>query len=117
LRTQDKYGVAFLCVCLLILAAASFIVAGQRDSYKEKNEKLIVNNIALTKELNETKAGSYRMGIIACGNEDVSYLNGLASDYQGTALGKLFQQMAMNWTYDDDTLNQMVESYMSDGTH
>jgi hypothetical protein len=110
------WGWVFLGVAIAG-AFSTAMFANELNAQKKYNEVLVVQNVQFTKDMREAKAVSYRMGILACGNEDVSYLNSLAADYQGTVLGKLFKQMAMNWSYDDDTLNQMVESYMDEGTN
>jgi hypothetical protein len=102
-------GVAIGC------AIVAFMFANEANEQKQRNEQLIVQNVQLTKEMRQTKADAYKDGLIACGNEDVDYLNGLADEYGG-ALGKLFRDMAMGWAYDDDTMRAMIESYMDEGT-
>lgn len=114
MKDVERWVLFALLAVLISLSVSLIIVAGQR---KDQNNQLIQQNIQLTKTIRETKATSFKMGIIACTNEDISWLNKLASQYSGTELGDIFKEMANNWTYDDDTLNKMVEDYMGGVTY
>jgi hypothetical protein len=111
----DRWILVTVLIFIASVAAIAGVVAEQRlDTIHSLEHQLVVQNVQLTKQANAAKAESYRLGIIACTNEDVAWLTKLANDYYGTTLGRIFRKMAENWTYDDDVLNQMVEDYMSD---
>ena len=103
--------------CLLVACAVVFIVCDQRDEYKEQSKALLVQNVQLTKDVNTAKADAFKDGLITCSNEDIDYLNGIADEYPGTTIEKLFREMAMGWAYDDSTTSEMVEDYMDGGTN
>lgn len=118
--TMNRWIMVVLLVLLCAVGVVASIIAGMRlDEIKQldkQNKALVVQNVQLTKDSRNAEAEAFKMGLITCGNEDVDYLNELAVEYSGNALGKLFLQMAQTWAYDEDTLQMMVDGYMNGDT-
>lgn len=122
----NKWGLVTITIIWAVIAITAGLVAGQRkdtiDVLKHDNRVLVAQNKQLTADIAAAKADAFRAGIIACENEDVAFLNEKAEYFYsldttiGTLLGDYFDGMAQSWTYDDNTLNEMTESYMEEGT-
>jgi hypothetical protein len=116
LRKVD-YTVIGLGIALAIMCALMFVSASQKTDLQRQLKASTVQNVQLTKAVHTAKVESFKDGVIVCQNEDIDYLNSLAAEYQGTALFKLFNQMAMGWAYDDDSMQRLIEAYMNEGTN
>jgi predicted negative regulator of RcsB-dependent stress response len=110
---NDKLGIAALVVFIIAVTTLFTYTDWQKDQQIEKNKALIAANVALTKKLNAEKADAFKMGLITCENEDIATFNDLALEYEGTALGQMFESMANNWAYDDETMQSMIEEFMN----
>jgi Holliday junction resolvasome RuvABC ATP-dependent DNA helicase subunit len=103
---------------LLALIAAVCLMVMELGESRAQTKAAVIQNVQLTKEVRQAKVQGYRDGLFALENTDVAYLNDLAVQYADVpVLAKLFSELAQGWAYDDDTINQMVESYMNADTH
>lgn len=111
---MNKWAAIILLVIFSSLAAFGAYVAGDRkDQIDSLKRQLVVQNVQLTKENRAAISNAYKAGLIACGNEDIEFLNDTADEYRGTLFAKILREWAMTWAYDEDRLQEMVEDYMS----
>ena len=101
-----------LVVAFVVVAIIAFMSMNQRDAAKSLNEKLVVQNVQLAKDVRTATVRAFRDGLIVCGNEDIAYFQGVADKYPNTAVADVFNRMADNWAYDDDKMDELTEDYM-----
>ena len=101
-----------LVVAFVVVAIIAFMAMNQRDAAKSLNEKLVVQNVQLAKDVRTATVRAFRDGLIVCGNEDIAYFQGVADQYPNTAVADVFNRMADNWAYDDDKMDELTEDYM-----
>lgn len=105
------------CAALVVLCAAVYsqykVASTEAELLIHEKASLIAQNKAITAKARADVSDAFKMGIIACTNEDVEYLNEVAYEYSGTPFGKIISEWAKNWAYDDSTLDEMVSSFMN----
>lgn len=112
------YAVYLLGVVAAVLCVFLFISYKDNNRLEEQLKASTVQNVQLTKQMREVKADAFRAGITACTNEDIEFLNEMSDELaKYPEFSKLFHDWAQTWAYDEDTLNQMVETYMEGDTH
>jgi hypothetical protein len=118
---MNRWIIAGLMVFFIFLAGGVAMYAGnlreELNKCKQQNQAALVQNVQLTKDVRQAKADGFKAGLITCSNEDVEWLNELGSEYSGTKLGDIFTSMAQGWAYDDDTMSEMVSTYMTGVTN
>ena len=109
----NTIALVVVMVAVGVLALYGSIIAGVRlDTIKEleqQNKELVVQNV-------QNKEQAYRDGILACQEEDINVLNALADESTNSTLSNIFLKLAGMWSYDQSTLDAMVEAYMKGDT-
>lgn len=115
---SNKWLTVAIVVTFCSIAIAAAIVAGNRKNEIESlKEQLLVQNVQLTEQNRAAISDAYKAGLIACGNEDIQFLNDTAYEYRGTLFARILRNWAKTWAYDEDRLQEMVEDYMSGEVH
>lgn len=115
---KSELALVVFIVSLCAFAVYAGVTAGLRkDQIDDLKQQLLVQNVQLTEQNRAAISDAYKAGLIACGNEDIQFLNDTAYEYRGTLFAKILRNWADTWAYDEDTLREMVESYMTEEVH
>lgn len=108
-----EWGLWVLIGMVTVFFASTTLFAYQLNEQKQYNQKLVVQNVQQTKQDRAAISDAYKAGLIACGNEDIQFLNDTAYEYRDTLFARILRSWARTWAYDEDRLREMVEDYMS----